>query len=97
MTKGPPPKLTMIEAKTSEWSSFSYSTEQKLGGAKYFEVMSGRKNKSFADFKAKYKKLLKENPGLEFQFIRVEVDISKTSVGFRVDVVKVKDWSKEIK
>ncbi|MBY0117393.1 hypothetical protein [Paenibacillus xylanexedens] len=97
LSKGPPPKLTMIEAKTSEWGNFNYSTEQKLGGAKYFEVMSSRKNKSFADFKAKYKKLLKDNPGLEFEYIRVEVDISKTSVGFGVDVVKVKDWSKEIK
>ena len=53
----------MIEAKTSEWGNFNYSTEQKLGGAKYFEVMSSRKNKSFADFKAKYKKLLKITQG----------------------------------
>lgn len=86
----------MIEAKTSEWGNFNYSTEQKLGGAKYFEVMSSRKNKSFAVFQEKLQKLIDDNPGLKFDYIRVEVDISKTSVGFGVDVVKVKDWSKEI-
>ncbi|MCP1422282.1 MULTISPECIES: hypothetical protein [Paenibacillus] len=96
LSKGPPPKLTMIEAKTSEWGNFNYPTEQKLGGPKYFEVMSSRKNKSFSVFQEKLQKLIDDYPGLKFDYIRVEVDISKTSVGFGVDVVKVKDWSKEI-
>ena len=87
----------MIESKTSEWGSFSYSTNQKLGGEGYFEKMLKSTDKRYADFKVKYRKLLDENPGLEFDYIRVETDISKTKVGFGVDVVKVKDWSKAFK
>ncbi|MDR6725543.1 hypothetical protein J2W91_004042 [Paenibacillus amylolyticus] len=91
------PKLTMIEAKTSEWGSFSYSTNQKLGGEGYFENMLKNKDSRYSDFNERYEKLLKENPGLEFEYVRVETDISKTKVGFEVDIVKVKDWSKALK
>ncbi len=97
LSKGPPPKLTMIEAKTSEWGSFSYSTNQKLGGEGYFENMLKNKDSRYSDFNERYEKLLKENPGLEFEYVRVETDISKTKVGFGVDIVKVKDWSKALK
>ncbi|CAI6064764.1 hypothetical protein PAECIP112173_01935 [Paenibacillus sp. JJ-100] len=55
------------------------------------------KDSRYSEFNEKYDKLLKENPGLEFDYIRVETDISKTKVGFGVDVVKVKDWKKPLK
>ncbi|MDC0762153.1 hypothetical protein POF51_15715 [Brevibacillus sp. AG] len=50
----------------------------------------------YADFARKLKKLKKENPGLQYDFIRVETDIKITKTGFGVDELKVKDWSKEI-
>ncbi|MCK6149679.1 contractile injection system protein, VgrG/Pvc8 family [Paenibacillus silvae] len=96
LSKGPPPKVTMIEAKTSEWGNFSYSTNQKLGGEGYFENMLKSKDSRYSEFNEKYDKLLKENPGLEFDYIRVETDVSRTKVGFGVDVVKVKDWNRSL-
>gem|GEM_PF-2117952 len=97
LSKGPPPKLTMIEAKTSEWGSFSYSTNQKLGGKGYFENMLKSKDQRYAGFNTKLKKLKKENPGMVFDYIRVETDVVITDIGFGVDVLKVKDWNKKIK
>jgi len=96
LSKGPPPKLTMIEAKTSEYANFGYSSQQKLGGKNYFEDMLKSKETRYADFKEKYDDLKDENPGLIFDYIRVEVDISKTKVGFGIDELKVKDWNKGI-
>ncbi|WP_236421094.1 DUF4164 domain-containing protein [Paenibacillus sp. JJ-223] len=97
LSKGPPPKITMIEAKTSEWANFTYSTNQKMGGDGYFDNMLKNGDSRYEGFQEKFDKLVRENPGLEFDFIRVEVDISKTNVGFGVDIVKVKDWNKAIK
>jgi len=67
----------MIEAKTSEWGNFSYSTNQKLGGEGYFENMLKSTDKRYADFKVKFQKLLDENPGLEFDYVRVETIFRK--------------------
>ena len=98
LAKGPPPKLTMIEVKTSEIAKFSYSSHQKLGGKGYFERMLTKKgNTRYQNFREEYRQLLEDNPGLTFDYIRVEVDVHITKVGFGVETLKVKDWNKEIK
>ncbi|MEK4114930.1 contractile injection system protein, VgrG/Pvc8 family [Paenibacillus sp. FSL W8-0919] len=96
LSKGPPPKLTIIESKASDSASFSYSDKQKQGGDKYFQDMINSDDPRYADFSKKLRKLKKENPGLEFDFIRVETDIKITETGFGVDELKIKDWNKEI-
>ncbi|WP_458121841.1 contractile injection system protein, VgrG/Pvc8 family [Paenibacillus sp. Z6-24] len=97
LAKGPPPKLTMIEVKTSEIAKFSYSSHQKLGGKDYFQRMiKGKVDKRYQSFKKKYQELLDDNPGLTFDYIRVEVDVHITKVGFGVETLKVKDWNTEI-
>ncbi|WP_339808350.1 hypothetical protein [Paenibacillus sp. FSL R7-0337] len=97
LSKGPPPKLTIIEAKTSERAHFVYSDAQKLGGEKYFEKMRISSDTRYAGFDDRFKQLQKENYGLEVEFIRVEADLKKTDVGFGIDELKIRDWSKEIK
>ncbi|MGE8000542.1 hypothetical protein ACQKOF_18045 [Lysinibacillus sp. NPDC093190] len=96
LSKGPPPKLTMIESKASDSARFSYSDKQKMGGKKYFQNMVDSDDLRYSDFKVQYEKLKKENPGLEFDFIRVETDIKITKTGFGVDELKVKDWNKKL-
>ncbi|GGG05695.1 hypothetical protein GCM10010912_57900 [Paenibacillus albidus] len=96
LSKGPPPKLTMIESKASQWGRFSYSDAQKSGGKAYFEDMLNSDDPRYADFGRKFDKLEKEYPGLEFNYIRVETDIKITEIGFGVDELKIKDWNKEI-
>ncbi|OMF83881.1 hypothetical protein BK147_33615 [Paenibacillus sp. FSL R7-0337] len=51
----------------------------------------------YAGFDDRFKQLQKENYGLEVEFIRVEADLKKTDVGFGIDELKIRDWSKEIK
>ncbi|MBV6716166.1 hypothetical protein KV564_21180 [Paenibacillus chitinolyticus] len=96
LSKGPPPKLTMVESKASDSASFAYSNKQKLGGEAYFQDMLNSKDPRYADFAQKLQKLEMENPGLEFEYIRVETDIKITKTGFGVDELKVKDWNKKI-
>nr|WP_226383563.1 hypothetical protein [Paenibacillus massiliensis] len=96
LSKGPPPKLTIIESKASDSASFSYSDKQKKGGDKYFEGMINSQDSRYDGFGDKLEELMEENPGLKLEFIRVETDIKITDVGFGVDDLKVKDWSKEI-
>lgn len=50
----------------------------------------------YAKFKEEIKKLKKQNPGLQYDYIRVETDVKITKTGFGVDVLKVKDWNNEI-
>jgi len=73
-----------------------FCSQLLLGGKNYFEDMLKSKETRYADFKEKYDDLKDENPGLIFDYIRVEVDISKTKVGFGIDELKVKDWNKGI-
>ncbi|WP_342550400.1 hypothetical protein MKX57_15325 [Lysinibacillus sp. FSL M8-0216] len=96
LSKGPPPKLTMIESKASDSAIFSYSEKQKLGGKEYFEGMLNSNDSRYSDFKKQFKKLKKENPGLELDFIRVETDIKITKKGFGVEELKIKDWNKQL-
>ncbi|MGV2881491.1 contractile injection system protein, VgrG/Pvc8 family [Paenibacillus taichungensis] len=96
LSKGPPPKLTIIESKASMWGSFSYSKAQKSGGKNYFEQMLESTDPRYAKFKEEIKKLKKQNPGLQYDYIRVETDVKITKTGFGVDVLKVKDWNNEI-
>lgn len=86
----------MIESKASDSASFSYSDKQKLGGKEYFQQMLNCDDSRYADFKEKLENLMEENPGLKFDFIRVETDIKITKTGFGVDELKIKDWNKEI-
>ncbi|WP_232305874.1 hypothetical protein [Bacillus cereus] len=96
LSKGPPPKLTIIESKASDSASFSYSNKQKKGGDKYFQGMVNSKEPRYDSFKDNLEELMEENPGLKFDFIRVETDIKITDIGFGVDELKVKDWNKKI-
>lgn len=96
LSEGPPPKLTIIESKASDSASFSYSNKQKKGGKKYFQDMVNSKDSRYASFKGNLAKLREENPGLQFDFIRVETDIKITDIGFGVDELQVKDWNKKI-
>lgn len=96
LSKGPPPKLTIIESKASDSASFSYSDKQKKGGDKYFQNMINSDDPRYAGFGDKLEELMEENPGLKLDFIRVETDIKITDTGFGVDELKVKDWNKEI-
>ncbi|MGE7912675.1 hypothetical protein [Lysinibacillus xylanilyticus] len=86
----------MIESKASDSARFSYSEKQKMGGNEYFQNMVNSKDPRYSDFKKQYNKLEKENPGLEFDFIRVETDIKITKTGFGVDELKIKDWNKPL-
>jgi hypothetical protein len=86
----------MIESKASDSASFTYSDKQKKGGDKYFQNMINSDDSRYADFSKNVRKVKKENPGLGFDFIRIETDIRITETGFGVDEVKVKDWKKEI-
>ncbi|MDR4904384.1 hypothetical protein [Bacillus mycoides] len=95
LSEGPPPKLTIIESKASDSASFSYSNKQKKGGDKYFQGMVNSKDPRYASFKGSLEELMEENPGLKFDFIRVETDIKITDIGFGVDELQVKEW-KEI-
>ncbi|ETT57769.1 hypothetical protein C173_31886 [Paenibacillus sp. FSL R7-277] len=94
LSQGPPPKLTMIESKASEMGSFSYSKAQLSGGKEYFEQMlhGGTRYDGFLE---KFEQLIEENPELKFEFIRVETDIKRTSMGFGVDELKIKVWNKQ--
>ncbi|MGA3599066.1 pre-toxin TG domain-containing protein, partial [Lysinibacillus agricola] len=96
LSQGPPPKLTMIESKASGSANFSYSANQKLGGKKYFNKMLNSKDSRYSDFEQQLEKLERENPGLEFDFIRVETDVKITKTGFGVEELKIKDWNKKI-
>ncbi|ETT34060.1 hypothetical protein NYE24_07275 [Paenibacillus sp. FSL H7-0350] len=96
LSKGPPPKLTIIEAKTSERAHFVYSDAQKSGGGQYFEKMRFSNDPRYAGFNDRYKQLKEENYELEIDFIRVEADLKKTDIGFGVDELKIRDWSKRI-
>lgn len=80
LSQGPPPKLTMIESKASEMGSFSYSKAQLSGGKEYFKQMlhGGTRYDGFLE---KFEQLIEENPELKFEFIRVETDIKRTSMG----------------
>ncbi|EJV57395.1 hypothetical protein IEM_04960 [Bacillus cereus BAG6O-2] len=96
LSEGPPPKLTIIESKASDSASFSYSDKQKKGGNTYFQDMVNSDDPRYASFKGNLEDLMEENPGLKFDFIRVETDIKITDIGFGVDELQVKDWSKKI-
>ncbi|OMF83973.1 hypothetical protein BK147_33590 [Paenibacillus sp. FSL R7-0337] len=50
----------------------------------------------YAGFNDRYKQLKEENYELEIDFIRVEADLKKTDIGFGVDELKIRDWSKRI-
>lgn len=95
-SKGSPPKLTIIESKASDSATFTYSEKQKLGGEAYFQDMIKGKNAKYKDFNRVLKKLKKENPGLTFDYIRVETDIRITELGFGVDELKVKVWNEKM-
>ncbi|MEN1990831.1 hypothetical protein [Paenibacillus hubeiensis] len=92
LSQGPPPKLTLIESKSSQWGNFPYSNAQLEGGKKYFQGMLENGDSRYDGFEEKLEQLKKENPGLQFDYIRVETDIMITDVGFGVDVLKVKEW-----
>ncbi|OOR55345.1 hypothetical protein BGP34_23375 [Bacillus mycoides] len=96
LSEGPPPKLTIIESKASDSASFSYSDQQKKGGNTYFQDMVKSKDSRYASFRGNLAELRKKNPGLQFDFIRVETDIKITDIGFGVDELQVKDWNKKI-
>ncbi|MED1539311.1 hypothetical protein [Bacillus pseudomycoides] len=96
LSKGPPPKLTIIESKASDSASFSYSDKQKMGGDKYFKNMVNSDDPRYASFRDNLEELMEESPGLQLDFIRVETDIKITDTGFGVDELKVKDWNKKI-
>ena len=70
--------------------------KQKDGGNEYFQDMVKSKDPRYASFKDNLENLMEENPGLKFDFIRVETDIKITDIGFGVDELQVKDWSKKI-
>lgn len=86
----------MIESKASDSASFRYSDKQKKGGDKYFQAMMSSADPRYAGIRDKLEELMEENPGLQFDFIRVETDIKITDTGFGVDEVKVKNWNREI-
>ncbi|PES82243.1 hypothetical protein CN505_04065 [Bacillus cereus] len=94
LSEGPPPKLMIIESKASDSASFSYSDNQKKGGDKYFQDMVKSKDSRYAIFRDNLAELKEENPGLKFEFIRVETDIKITDIGFGVDELQVKNWKK---
>ncbi|WP_071747043.1 T7SS effector LXG polymorphic toxin [Bacillus proteolyticus] len=94
LSEGPPPKLTIIESKASDSASFSYSDKQKKGGNAYFQDMVKSKDSRYASFRGNLAELRKKNPGLQFDFIRVETDIKITDIGFGVDELQVKNWKK---
>ncbi|WP_242274688.1 hypothetical protein [Bacillus cereus group sp. BfR-BA-01310] len=94
LSEGPPPKLTIIESKASDSASFSYSDKQKKGGDKYFQDMVQSNDSRYASFRDNLEELKEENPGLKFEFIRVETDIKITDIGFGVDELQVKNWKK---
>lgn len=96
LSKGPPPKLTIIESKASDSASFSYSDKQKKGGDTYFQDMVNSDDLRYANFRDNLENLMEESPDLQFDFIRVETDIKITDTGFGVDELKVKDWNKKI-
>nr|WP_247681914.1 hypothetical protein [Paenibacillus sp. Marseille-P2973] len=96
LSKGPPPKLTLIESKASASANFQYSDKQKLGGEAYFQDMLKSKDPRYGDFNRKLKQLKKENPGLIYDYIRVETDVKITRIGFGVDELKIRDWNKKI-
>lgn len=96
LTKGPPPKLTMIESKASHKGKYDYSSQQVKGGKQYFNDMVNSKDTRYANFKKAIKKLEKENPGLVYDYISVETKIKITEVGFGVDEINIKDWTKPI-
>ncbi|TNO98512.1 ADP-ribosyltransferase [Bacillus sp. CD3-1a] len=96
LSKGPPPKLTIIESKASDSASFSYSDKQKKGGDTYFQDMVNSDDPRYANFRENLENLMEESPDLQFDFIRVETDIKITDTGFGVDELKVKDWNKKI-
>ncbi|HDR6756617.1 ADP-ribosyltransferase [Bacillus cereus group sp. MYBK249-1] len=96
LSKGPPPKLTIIESKASDSASFSYSDKQKKGGDTYFQDMVNSDDPRYANFRDNLENLMEESPDLQFDFIRVETDIKITDTGFGVDELKVKDWNKKI-
>ncbi len=96
LSKGPPPRLTIIESKASDSASFSYSKKQKEGGDKYFQGMINSNDSRYAGFGDKLEELMEENPGLKLNYIRVETDIKITKTGFGVDELKVKEWDKKI-
>ncbi|PEP56290.1 hypothetical protein COL60_25205 [Bacillus pseudomycoides] len=54
------------------------------------------KDPRYASFRGNLAELRKKNPGLQFDFIRVETDIKITDTGFGVDELRVKDWNKKI-
>lgn len=58
--------------------------------------MVNSKDPRYADFKKKIKKLEKENPGLTYDYITVETKIKITKVGFGVDEINIKDWTKPV-
>ncbi len=89
-------KSTMIESKASDSANFIYSDKQKLGGEEYFTKMLNSNDSRYSDFKEKFDEIKEENPGLEFDFIRVETDIKITKTGFGVEELKVKDWNKKL-
>lgn len=95
LSKGPPPKLTIIESKASDSASFSYSDKQKKGGDTYFQDMVNSDDPRYANFRDNLENLMEERPDLQFDFIRVETDIKITDIGFGVDELQVKEW-KEI-
>ncbi|WP_255266587.1 hypothetical protein [Bacillus cereus] len=70
--------------------------KQKKGGDKYFQDMVKSKDSRYASFRDNLAELRKKNPGLQFDFIRVETDIKITDIGFGVDELQVKDWNKKI-
>ncbi|WP_326493196.1 hypothetical protein [Clostridium estertheticum] len=96
LSKGPPPKLTMIESKASMKGEFNYSTEQKLGGEKYFEKMTTDGDMRYDDFLDNLEEIKKMNPGLQQDYIRVETKVKINKTGFGVDELKIKDWTKAI-
>ncbi len=96
LTKGPPPKLTMIESKASRKGEYGYSSQQMKGGKQYFDDMVNSKDPRYADFKKMIKKLEKENPGLIYDYISAETKIKITKVGFGVDELNIKDWTKPV-
>lgn len=61
LSEGPPPKLTMIESKSSKKGEFSYSYQQIKGEKQYFDDMVNSKEGMYVDFKKTINKL--ENQG----------------------------------
>jgi hypothetical protein len=96
LSEGPPPKLTMIESKASRNGKYGYSSQQMKGRKQYFDDMVNSKDPRYADFKKMIKKLEKENPGLIYDYISAETKIKITKVGFGVDELNIKDWTKPV-